>query len=452
MENVKVVICGAGIAGVSTAYHLAVRRGIKNIVLVDERAPLSLTSDKSTECYRNWWPGPGDAMVRLMNRSIDLFEELARASENVFQLNRRGYLYVTGDETRIADLKNAGVEAQALGAGPLRVHLGPKSYEPAPAEGFENLPTGADLILDPELIHQHFPFLTEKTVAVLHARRCGYLSAQQYGMYLLECAREAGVRLISARVVGIETSAGHVSGVRLSDGSRLGTEQVVLAGGPLLKSMTRMLDIELPIFCELHQKVMLRDDARAAPRNTPLLIWIDRQSLRWSAQERELLSSDAKRSWLLQELPGGPHGRSEGRADSPWFLLQWTLHEDPVEPAFPVPLDPEYPEIALRGVATMLPALARYTERLPQVSMDGGYYTKTRENRPLIGPLPVDGAYVMGAFSGFGIMASAAAGDLMASHVNADPLPTYAPAFRLDRYDDSEYQKLLAGWKNSGQL
>lgn len=452
MENVKVVICGAGIAGVSTAYHLAVRRGIKNIVLVDERAPLSLTSDKSTECYRNWWPGPGDAMVRLMNRSIELFEELARASGNAFQLNRRGYLYVTGDESRIADLKNAGVEAQALGAGPLRVHPGPESYEPAPAEGFENLPTGADLILDPELIHQHFPFLTEKTVAVLHARRCGYLSAQQYGMYLLECAREAGVRLISARVVGIETSAGHVSGVRLSDGSQLGTEQVVLAGGPLLKSMTQMLDIELPIFCELHQKVMLRDDARAAPRNTPLLIWIDRQSLRWSAQERELLASDAGRSWLLQELPGGPHGRSEGRTDSPWFLLQWTLHADPVEPAFPVPLDPEYPEIALRGVATMLPALARYTERLPQLSMDGGYYTKTRENRPLIGPLPVDGAYVMGAFSGFGIMASAAAGDLMASHVNADPLPTYAPAFRPDRYGDSEYQELLAGWKNSGQL
>lgn len=452
MENAKVVICGAGIAGVSAAYHLAVRRGIKNIALVDERAPLSLTSDKSTECYRNWWPGPGDAMVQLMNRSIDLLEELARASGNVFHLNRRGYLYVTGDESRIADLKNAGLEAQALGAGPLRVHPGPELYQPSPAEGFENLPTGADLVLDRELIRRHFGFLTEKTVAVLHARRCGYLSAQQYGMYMLECAREAGVRLISARIVGIETSARRVGGVRLSDGSRLGTEQIVLAGGPLLKPMARMLNIELPIFCELHQKVMLRDDARAAPRNTPLMIWIDRQSLDWSAEERELLASDPDRKWLLQELPGGPHGRSEGRADSPWFLLQWTLHADPVEPAFPVPLDSEYPEIALRGVATMLPALGGYAEHLPQVRMDGGYYTKTRENRPLIGPLPVDGAYVMGAFSGFGIMASAAAGDLMASYVNGDTLPTYAPAFRLDRYGDPEYQKLLAEWKSSGQL
>ena len=71
-----VVICGAGIAGVAAAYHLAVRRGVTDVVLVDERPPLSLTSDKSTECYRNWWPGPGDDMVALMNRSIDLLEEL----------------------------------------------------------------------------------------------------------------------------------------------------------------------------------------------------------------------------------------------------------------------------------------------------------------------------------------------------------------------------------------
>jgi sarcosine oxidase subunit beta len=52
-----VVICGAGIAGISAAYHLSVRHGIENVLLVDEGAPLSLTSDKSTECYRNFWPG-----------------------------------------------------------------------------------------------------------------------------------------------------------------------------------------------------------------------------------------------------------------------------------------------------------------------------------------------------------------------------------------------------------
>jgi hypothetical protein len=44
-----------------------------------------------TEAYRNWWPAPGDTMVRFMNRSIDLLEELAEETDNIFQLNRRGY-------------------------------------------------------------------------------------------------------------------------------------------------------------------------------------------------------------------------------------------------------------------------------------------------------------------------------------------------------------------------
>ncbi|MGD8398300.1 MAG: FAD-dependent oxidoreductase, partial [Anaerolineae bacterium] len=142
-----VVICGAGIAGISAAYHLAVGQGVENVVLVDQRAPLSLTSDKSTECYRNWWPGPGTAMVDLTNRSIDILEALARESDNAFQLSRRGYLFVTADPARVADFERVARESCSLGAGPLRIHRGAPGdpvYVPAPAEGFENLPVGAD--------------------------------------------------------------------------------------------------------------------------------------------------------------------------------------------------------------------------------------------------------------------------------------------------------------------
>ena len=52
-ETYDAVVCGAGIAGISTAYHLCVTQGVGKVLLVDERPPLSLTSDKSTECYRN---------------------------------------------------------------------------------------------------------------------------------------------------------------------------------------------------------------------------------------------------------------------------------------------------------------------------------------------------------------------------------------------------------------
>ena len=50
----QVVVIGAGIAGISAAFHLAVREGLDGVVLVEAGDPLALTSDKSTECYRNW--------------------------------------------------------------------------------------------------------------------------------------------------------------------------------------------------------------------------------------------------------------------------------------------------------------------------------------------------------------------------------------------------------------
>ena len=84
--------------------------------------------------------------------------------------------------------------------------------------------------------------------------------------------------------------------------------------------------------------------------------------------------------------------------------------------------------------------------------LDGGYYTKTVENRPLIGPLPIPGAYVIGALSGFGVMAACAAGELLAAHVTKSELPEYANAFLLDRYMDPIYSSKLDSWEETGQL
>src|ERR1043165_9329146 len=92
-SSTRIVICGAGIAGIAAAYHLVVEHGFDNVVIVEQGNPLSLTSDKSTEAYRNWWPGPDWAMTAFMNRSIDLIEGLARQTGNRFNLNRRGYLF-----------------------------------------------------------------------------------------------------------------------------------------------------------------------------------------------------------------------------------------------------------------------------------------------------------------------------------------------------------------------
>jgi glycine/D-amino acid oxidase-like deaminating enzyme len=454
-RTAEVVICGAGIAGVAAAYHLAVRRGVSDVIVVDERPPLSLTSDKSAECYRNWWPGPDGAMVAAMNRSIDLLEDLARESGNVFRMNRRGYLFATADPARVPELVRASEVAAALGAGPARLHARPGSdYRPAPPEGFEAQPTGSDVITDRAVIRRHFGWLADDTVALLHARRCGWFSGQQLGMYLLERARDKGARLLEGRVQAVETSGGRVTAVQVGGpGGRhtVATPRFVVAAGPQLRAVGRLLGVELPVFCERHAKIAFDDALGAMPRDAPLTIWTDPVRLPWSDEERtELADSDQRH--LLEEFPAGVHGRPEGTGESRSVLLIWAYDLRPVEPTFPLQLDTIYPEIVIRGMSRVVPAMAGYLARLPRAFVDGGYYTKTRENRFLAGALPIEGAYVIGALSGFGLMASNAAGDLLAAHVTGAALPAYAPAFSLGRYDDPAYRSLLARWGDSGQL
>ena len=453
--NAEAVICGAGIAGIAAAYNLSVRRGLRGVVIVDERAPLSLTSDKSTECYRNWWPGPDDAMTALTNRSIDMLEALARESGNRFLMNRRGYLFATADESRAESMRAAARTSCALGAGELREHEAGGSgadYRVAPTTGFEDLPDGADFIRDPALIRRHFPYLSETTVAVVHARRCGWLSAQQLGMYLLEQARAHGAELVQARVTGVDTRGARVRGVTIADdgGTRsIATPVFVNAAGPFFRHVGEMAGIELPVFGESHVKMSFHDQRGAVSQNAPLIIWNDPVYLPWSDDERRALEDDDEGRTLLEEFPAGVHGRPAG-GDT--VLIYWTLDTRRVEPVFPQTWDASTPEILLRGMSAMVPALADYFDGLPQPFVDGGYYAKTEENRPLVGPAPLEGAYLMGAFSGFGIMTACAAGELLAAHVTGAPLPEYAPAFMLERYDDPDYLAQFADGQTAGQI
>ncbi|MDH3592913.1 MAG: FAD-binding oxidoreductase, partial [Planctomycetota bacterium] len=376
-KTAEVVICGAGMAGVAAAYELAVRRGVPGVVLIDEREPLTLTSDKGTEAYRNWWPGPGNTMARFMNRSIDLLDSLAAESDNAFELNRNGYAFLTADPDTAARMRREANAITALGGGP------------------------ADFLATKE-IHARYPFVAPDAVAMLHARRCGWLNAAKLGAWLLA---RAGVELVRGRVTGYADGA-----VALASGERIATGTFVLAPGPHLKRMGALLGIDLPVFCELHGKMATIDEGRVVPRDCPMMIWND----------------------PIDDHPPGMHFRPRGERE---LLGIWTYDVQATEPTWPLAFRPEYGDVLLEGLRRMVPAL---TVKIGAI--DGGYYCKTRENRPLIGPLPADGVYVIGALSGYGIMGSQAAADLLGAHITGDDLPDYAEAFLLERYDDPAYR------------
>ena len=343
-----VVIVGAGMAGVAAAYQLSVRAspairlaagpstgadaGARRIALVDSRQPLSLTSSQGTEAYRNYWPGPDDTMVRFMNRSIDLLDALDAESEGSFDFNRRGYVFLTADPAEAARL---------------RTHDG----------------ATAQFVEDTRAIRAHYPFVTERAVALLHVHRAGYLNATKLGHWLLARAQSRGVNLIRDEVIGLVVENQRFVGVRLASGTRIDAAALILAAGPRLPQWSAQLQITVPIVNELHGKICFEDTAGVLPRDLPLMIWNDPVNL----DEFGI-------------LPPGVHLRPRG---TQLILGIWTYDSRVEEPKFPPAFAPAYPEVVIRGLSAMIPRLQAYVPHARDAVVDGGYYCKAPDNRPL---------------------------------------------------------------------
>jgi glycine/D-amino acid oxidase-like deaminating enzyme len=401
-RHAEVVIAGAGIAGIAAAYHLAVREGITRIVVVDPRDPLSLTSSRGAEAYRNYWPGPDRRMAGFMDRSIDLLEALDQASGHAFDLNRRGYVFLTAEPE----------EAQRLQAS-----TGPT----------------ADFLADARAIRSRYPCVTERVIAMLRVQRAGYMNARLLGEWLLAQARRVGVDVVRDEVVDLIVESERCMGIRLASGARLDAGAFVLAAGPLLPEWTDRIGLDVPIVNELHGKISFEDHDGVIPRDAPMMIW-----------------NDAVDLGELGAFPAGIHLRPRGVRS---VLGIWTydtrIERPSSQPVFPR----RYADIVLRGLTVMIPDLHRYVASAAEALVDGGYYCKAPDNRPVIGPTAIAGVYVLGALSGFGIMGAQAGAELVAAYLLEQPLPDYAAAFHPARFTDPLYRRTLGALDTDrGQL
>ncbi len=444
-QQAEIAVIGAGIVGISTAYHLAAVHGLKGVVLIDAGQPMGFTSAQSGENYRNWWPHP--AMVDLTNRSIDLLEGHARDTDNQISMTRRGYALAT----RSRDIDPL-LEQLAFGLGDrtdelVRVHGAGSgaSYRPALSADWQGALDGVDILRDPALIRAHFPSFDPTVQTVVHIRRGGDISGQQLGMVQLDRFRAAGGLRLTGTVEAIEQTSGYRLAVRTADGLlQLSAQRLVNAAGPFAGDIAQMLDVSVPIHNVFQQKIAFEDSAGAIPRDMPFSIDLDPQDIDWSEEDRQVLRDDPDLSWLAETMPGSTHCRPDGGDKSRWVKLGWAFNGDPAEASRDQPLSDSFPEIVLRGAARLNPALRQYYGRLPARSHHyGGWYTMTSENWPLIGPMGPDGAFMNCAHSGFGTMSACAAGELCAAWVTGSALPDHADAFSLRRYADSALMQLL---------
>ena len=454
-QDVEVAIVGAGIAGIATAYYLCLESPACRPLIIDPRAPMSLTSAQSGENYRNWWPHP--TMTDFTDRSIDLMEQIAHDSANRLHMTRRGYALATRArdiDDLIAELHTGyGTDA----ADRIRVHNngGSASYQEALSADWEGAPDGVDVIQDPGLIRQAFPSFDAEVKNVLHIRRAGDISGQQMGQFMLERIKEHGGRRVTGSVTAIESRPGGFTlEVTGDDGvGQIRAEKLINAAGPFARDVAAMLGISLPIETLLQQKIAFDDHKGAISRQMPFAIDLDARTLDWTAEERELLADDDALAWLVEAIPGGIHCRPDGGDRGTWIKLGWAFNRTPGEAAWEPDLNPQFPEIVLRGAAGLNASLKAYYGALPRNSTHyGGYYAMTRENWPLIGPMGAEGAYIVGAFSGYGTMAACAGGELCAAWVLGKALPHYAEDLSPARYGNAGLMAELESAASNGVL
>ena len=415
----KIVICGAGVAGIATAYYLKKMAPEIAITLIDKQQPLAYTSSKSGENFRDYWPHP--SMEALSSHSIDLMKAFHKeCGEDAFKMEFSGYHFVSHSADRPIFADDSKIEFRQEN----RVETNPINIQ-----------------------IQH-PYLDKDIQKSVFINNAGNVDSITMGNLMLQKAKTKGLVFQEGTITDIKkTTNGYT--ITLNESTSLKTDQVIIAAGPFINHLAQMLDFEFPIWNTLQRKFLIPDPNGVIPEDMPFTIYADGQYLDWSEEEKAFFESEDNLKWLAQEFPGAIHIKPEsGR-----IKMGWAFSTQKESPQWEVPPFDYFPQVVLKGASRFIPALDAYSENIPTPVIEyGGYYTRTAENWPLVGPTEMDNVFVVGALAGFGSMTACAVGELCAKYITNKILPEYAPYFHPNRYNNPIIKAALDNLDMDGQL
>jgi sarcosine oxidase subunit beta len=229
-DRADVVVVGAGIMGLSIAYHLA-RRGTSNVTVIDQSYLCGGASGRNGGGIRAQWSS--EANVRLMLESIRMCREFAAEMKINVWLRQGGYLFLARTAAVRAELEKSvalqnecGLETRMLSAEQARRIVPELDVAGVLAASYNP----DDGVVFP------WPFVW------------GYAQA----------ARKLGVEVATwHEVVGFETAGARIDGVRVrrsgppgvsssNEVFTIATHCVVNAAGAWSPGVAQMLGIELP--------------------------------------------------------------------------------------------------------------------------------------------------------------------------------------------------------------
>ncbi len=203
------VVIGAGIHGLSTAWHLAMELEARasgsgaDVVVLDKTGPGAGASGIACGCVRNLYMT--EPIHAILRHSVDVwtYDPVAFGFQQVG--------YVSAGES------NQGSDYEKLHASQARVGYPSDLYQGGDAKAF---------------LKKIWPdFKTDGIDVVLHEKVSGYAGTRQAIAGLGQKCRDHGVRILSGvEVVGYDATAGRVSKVRTSHGA-IGCDAVVLGLG-----------------------------------------------------------------------------------------------------------------------------------------------------------------------------------------------------------------------------
>lgn len=228
----KYVIIGAGIHGLSTAYHLAqeLRRcgqgGGGDIIVLDKDGIASGASGIACGVVRNNYFQP--AMRELMAHSVDVWEDDGEA----YSYNPVGYMQISCESMR-EDVGSIYEQQRAIG------------YESIFIEGASDSDAYMKSIFD--------DWQAQGVTSVLHEKRGGYANNTKAIYALANKAEAEGVRILTGvEVTGFQSTNGSGSALRSVETNRgvIDCDYVVIGAGPWVRDFWIMLDLP----SEIHVK------------------------------------------------------------------------------------------------------------------------------------------------------------------------------------------------------